>query len=321
MHDVARHAGVSAMTVSRVLSGGPRVRPDLRARVEASVQELGYRRNENARSIRPGQRTGLIGVTVANIANPYYAGVLLGIEEVAWQSGRRILVGNSGEDSSREARLVADFVGRQVEGLVVVPCGESGHLTAPARADVPLVLAARSLPDLGVDTVLIDDVTGSRAGTARLLDAGHRRIAFLANAVSVSTTRRRYEGFRLAHEERGLVPVAELVRADQQDAAAAYEAMSELLALPAPPTAVFSANNRNTVGALRAVMGHEGGHDIPVVGFDDVEIADLLPHPLTIIDHDAGELGRTAARLLLERFDGTAPAEPRTLVVPTTVRG
>lgn len=311
------------MTVSRVLSGRTPVRPELRERVEASVKALGYRRNENARSIRPGQRTGLIGVTVTNIANPYYAEVLLGIEEVAWQAGRRILVGNSNEDSTREAQLIADFIGRQVEGLVVVPSGgASAHLSPAALGHVPLVLASRPLPGVEADTVLVDDVIGARVGTERLLDAGHRRIAFLGNIVSVATSVRRYEGFRLAHEARGTEPVAELVRMGQQDATAAFAAMSELLELAEPPTAVFTSNNRNTIGALRALLRRPATPPIPLMGFDNFDLADLLPYPVTIIDHDARELGRTAARMLLDRLDGTdLEAGPRTVAVPTTVLG
>jgi len=321
VHDVARHAGVSSMTVSRVLSGAVHVRPELRSRVEASIEVLGYRRNENARSIRPGQRTGLIGVAITNIANPYYAEVLLGIEEVAGQSDRRILVGNSGEDSAREAQLIRDFVGRQVEGLVVVPAGgDAGHFTRAALGPIPLVLASRSLPGVQADVVLVDDVAGARAGTLRLLDAGHRRIAFLGNIPSVSTAVRRYEGFRLAHAERGLTPDDALVRMGQQDAAAARTAMTELLDLAQPPTAVFTSNNRNTIGALRALLERAVDPPLPLVGFDNFDLSDLVPYPLTIIDHDARELGRTAARLLMARLvDPDAP--PRTLAVPTTVLG
>lgn len=315
------------MTVSRALSGGKNVRPEMQLRVEASVRALGYRRNENARSIRPGQRTGLIGVTITNIANPYYAEVLLGIEEVAWQSGRRILVGNSGEDEEREARLVTDFVGRQVEGLVVVPSGGAAeHLAPAALGGVPLVLASRSLPGVDVDTVVVDDIVGARAGTARLLRAGHRRIAFLGTKVSVSTGRRRLEGFRLAHADAGLAVDPALVRMGQQDVHAATEAMLDVLALADPPTAVFTSNNRNTIGALRALLAPPPGmpdtRAIPLVGFDNFELSDLIPHPITIIDHDARELGRTAARLLLDRLDGPATQRPaRLIAVPTTVLG
>lgn len=316
---------MSAMTVSRVLEGGANVRPAMQERVETSVRELGYRRNENARSIRPGQRSGLLGVSVANIANPYYAEMLLGIDEVAARHGRRMLIGNSGEDPRKEVALVEDFMGRQIEGLILVPTGRSvRHLQPDALRDVPLVLASRALPDLDADTVLVADVTGARAGTARLLAAGHRRIAFLGNIPTVSSASRRLMGYRQAHAEFGVEPVPDLIRRDQQDVASAYDAMRELLALPDPPTAVFSSNNRNTIGALRALLRKGAqprtGDRIPVTGFDNFDLSDLLGYPLTIIDHDARELGRIAAQLLIDRLDGSAEASHRRVVeVGTTL--
>lgn len=330
--DVATRAGVSPMTVSRVLSGAAHVRPELRERVEQAVATLGYRRNENARSLRPGQRSGLVGVTVTNVANPYYAGVQRGIEEVAARFGRRILVGNSNEDADLERQLVADFLGRRVEGLVVVPSGggDSAHLQPAALGGVPLVLASRSTPGVEVDTVLVDDVRGALEATSTLIAEGHRRIAFLGNRLSVFTGQRRLTGFRLAHQRDGREPAAELVRLGQQDVDSASQAMAALLALDDPPTAVFSANNRNTVGAIRALVDarrRRGDHgpvpQVRLYGFDSFELADLSPVPLSVVDHDAVELGRRAAAMLFDRLEHTVPDDlaPRLVELPVTLPG
>ena len=313
------------MTVSRVLSGGKNVRPELRERVEAAVAKLDYHRNENARSLRPGQRSGLIGVTVTNIANPYYAGMQRGIEEVAAQHARRILVGNSNEDPELERQLVADFIGRRVEGLVVVPSGGTAadHLQPAALGGVPLVLASRAVPGVDVDTVLVDDVRGALEATATLLREGHRRIAFLGHRLSVFTGQRRLEGFRLAHQAAGVEVAEDLVRVGQQDVASAQQALAGLLALASPPTAVFSANNRNTVGAIRALAGRQGRGGAPVrlFGFDSFELADLSPVPLSVVDHDASELGRRAATMLVERLEGRVRDQPGRLVeLPVVLR-
>ena len=334
IQDVAIRAGVSPMTVSRVLSGGRNVRVEVQERVTKAISEMGYHRNENARSLRPGQRTGLVGVTITNIANPYYAEMLGGVEEVASEQSRRILVGNSNEDSELERQLVADFIGRRVEGLIVVPCGGNGstHLR-PERLDgVPLVLASRAVSGIEVDTVLIDDVNGAKQATAVLLGEGHRRIAFLGNRLSVFTGQRRLEGFRIAHEEAGFTPVDGLVRVGQQDVSSAEAVMAELLALDVPPSAVFSANNRNTIGAIRAIVAmrrqqaaeHPG--DIHTVsrlrlfGFDSFDFADMSPVPLSVVDHDAHELGRRTAEMLFERLNGTVDAPARLLELPVTLR-
>ncbi len=326
IREVALHAGVSPMTVSRTLAGGVNVRPDLQERVLAAVSELGYHRNENARSLRPGQASGLIGVAITNLGNPYYGNFALGVEEVAAEYGRRIVLGNTGEDPARERQLIADFIGRQVEGLVLVPSGgASDHLQPERLGDTPIVLASRRVYGLDVDAVLLDDVGGAYRGTRALLDAGHTRIGFLGNVRSVFTGQRRFEGFVRALAEHGIEPEPELVQREQQDVESAREAMQYLLDLETPPTAVFSANNRNTVGALKEIGRRlRGGAEVvglpAIVSFDNFELAELMPVPVTVIDHDARQLGREAARLLLTRLGATGHRGPARLVeMPVTV--
>jgi LacI family transcriptional regulator len=326
IREVAAAAEVSPMTVSRTLAGGVNVRPDLQERVLAAVRELGYFRNENARSLRPGQASGLIGVAITNLANPYYGNFALGVEEVAAQYGKRIVLGNTGEDSGREAQLIADFIGRQVEGLIIVPSGGSSeHLQIERLGDTPIVLASRRVYGLDVDTVLVDDVGGAYRGTKLLLDAGHSRIGYLGNVLSVFTGQRRFAGYERALAERGITPDPRMIERGQQDVEAARAAMEKLLDLDEPPTAVFSANNRNTIGALkeigRRMRAGAPASDFPaIVSFDNFELSELMPVPVTVIDHDARHLGREAAALLFARLgtDGShGPA--RTIELPVTL--
>ena len=306
--DVARLAGVSPMSVSRTIAGGQGVRPEIREKVEKAAAALGYRRNDNARRMRGGRASGLIGVAITNLANPYYANFALGVEEVAARQGRRILIGSTGEDLQRERQLVADFIGRQVEGLVLVPAGGAvEHLQPASMGSTPLVLASRTVEGVEADAVLLDDIGGAYEGTCALLDAGHRRIAYLGNVGSVSTGQRRFAGFTAAIESRGVRVVAALVKRGQQDVQAAREAMDELLDLKDPPTGVFCANNRNTIGALEAIGARMGSSRPPavtpaIVSFDNFELAELMPTPVTVIDHDAHRLGRECAHLLFSRM-------------------
>jgi LacI family transcriptional regulator len=322
--EVATRAGVSPMTVSRTLAGGVNVRPDLQERVMAAVRELGYYRNENARSLRPGQPSGLVGVAITNLANPYYGNFALGVEEVAAEHGRRIILGNTGEDDARERQLVSDFIGRQVDGLILVPTsGDAEHLQPERLGDVPLVLASRRVPGLDVDTVLLDDVGGAYRGTISMLDAGHIRIGFLGNRSSVFTGERRYRGYEQAMTERGAPIDTAIIARDQQDVDAASRAARAMLDQPEPPTAIFSANNRNTIGALREI-GRRIRDGIPgprpaIVSFDDFELSELMPVPVTVIDHDARLLGREAATLLFARLDGTAEEQAITVELPVTI--
>lgn len=320
--DIARVAEVSPMTVSRVLSGGKNVRPALREHVERVIADLGYHRNENARSLRPGQRSGLVGVLITNIGNPYYAGVVQGIEQVVAATGRRILVATTNEDADLERQLLSDFLGRQVEGLVVVPVGQdTGRFTTVRLNDAPLVLASRTVADVPADTVLIDDVHGAHDATALMLEDGHRRIAFLGNKVTVSTGQRRLRGFRSAFAARDAVPDEDLVILGLQDTESAEIAMRELLETPDPPTAVFAANNRISVGVIRAIVRARADGAISgppaLAAFDSFDFADMVPFPLSVIDHDPAELGRVAARMLLSRLDGSADGEaPRLVELP-----
>jgi LacI family transcriptional regulator len=315
------------MTVSRTLAGGTNVRPELQEKVLAAVEQLGYHRNENARSLRPGQATGLIGVAITNLANPYYGNLALGIEEVASAHGKRIILGNTGEDDpARERQLIDDFIGRQVEGLILVPSGGAAdHLRPERLGTTPLVLASRRVYGLDVDTVLVDDVGGAYRGTAALLDAGHVHIAYLGNAASVFTGRRRFEGFERALSERGVTPDPGLVHRGQQDVASARSAMRALLDLDSPPTAVFCANNRNTIGALEEIgrrmrAGADPAGFPAIVSFDDFELSGLMPVPVTVLDHDARQLGRESAQLLFERLAAHEPPVARTLELPVQLR-
>ncbi|WPO86816.1 LacI family DNA-binding transcriptional regulator [Herbiconiux sp. KACC 21604] len=321
--EVAARAGVSPMTVSRTLGGGVNVRPEIQERVLAAVEELGYRRNENARSLRPGQPSGLIGVAITNLANPYYGNFALGVEEIATEHGRRILLGNTGESIGRERQLVADFVGRQVEGLVLVPSGGAyDHLSRERLGDAPLVLASRRVDGLHADVVVLDDVGGAYSGTMKLLREGHTRIAYLGNVLSVITGQRRFDGFQRALDEKGVTLAPELIRRSQQDVESARIATEELFDLADPPTAIFCANNRNTIGALQEIgrRSMAGRREFPsIVSFDDFELAELMPVPVTVLHHDARELGRVAGRLLFERLGGdTGPA--RTIELPVSLR-
>ncbi|GAB3537769.1 LacI family DNA-binding transcriptional regulator [Arthrobacter tecti] len=320
VRDVAALAGVSPMTVSRTMSGGQHVRPEVQERVRKAADRLGYRPNQSARNTRLRRPTGLIGVAVTNVGNPYYGQFALGIEDVAAAHERHILIGNTREDPHREAQLLDDFAGRQVEGLIVVPAG-NGAATLPSSA--PFVLATREVEGVHADTVLVDDVGGASAGTASLVADGHTRIAFLGDVSGIPTARRRFEGFTRTLDSQGLEFAPSLLM-PVRDTHSAFDAVARLLGQHNPPTALFSTNNRTTVGALRAICDYRrrypAGTVPAVAGFDDVELADLLGIPLTVMSHDPRALGAQAARMLFERLSGEAPDEPRSASMPVTVR-
>ncbi|CAM5276309.1 MULTISPECIES: LacI family DNA-binding transcriptional regulator [Streptomyces] len=318
MHDVGKLAQVSAMTVSRVLKNDPGVSEATRERVFAAVDKLGYRRNQTARSLRLGG-SGMIGLVVTNLANPFYSRLALGVQEVATDYGFRMLLSNSAEQAEREPELIDGLVDHQVEGLIVVPAGSRQQHLAAAMRHVPVVLAARPPAGLDTDCVLVEDFHGAREATACLLAEGHTRIAFLGNPPALYTGAERLRGYWAAHEEVGIEPDNALIRQGLVDEATAESATLELLQQANRPAALFCTNNRISQGAIRAL--YKAGITLPLAGFDDFDLSDVLGLPLTLVSYDADEIGRQATRLLIDRLEhrDTAPPASRRVTVPTRV--
>jgi len=321
MRDVAEHASVSPMTVSRVLHDDPRVSSATRSRVLEAVDALGYRRNEVARNLRLGRTSGLIGLVVTNLANPFYSQFALGVESIAGANGLKVVLTNTDEDPERERMLVDELSARRVDGMIVVPSGsDHSHLDPSSPGAVPVVLGARPPTGLPLDCVLVDDFGGARSATSALLTGGHTRVGFLGLPPSVWTSSERFRGFCVALEEAGVRLESRYVKMSQRTIPAAEEAARSLLSLRRPPTALFCANSRNTLGAFRAIS--RLGSATSLAGFDDFELADVLGIPLIVAAYDPRELGRTAMELLVQRMETRAdepPTEPRRIVVPTTV--
>ncbi|GGV10828.1 LacI family DNA-binding transcriptional regulator [Streptomyces spectabilis] len=316
LRDVAERAGVSAMTASRVLRDDPRVHPATRDRVRAAAAALGYRPNELARRLRLGRGTGLVGLVVTNLANPFYSRLALGVDAVLAPDGLKTVIGNTRQDLDAERDLVADLVGRRVDGIIAVPAGDDQrHLAAAAAEGVPVVLASRPPEGFAADCVLVDDFGGARDATARLIARGHRRIGFLGSPPAVYTGTERLRGYRSALAAAGLPADERYVRQGQTQPHQAERAAAALLRLPDPPTALFCSNNRNTIGAFRALRATRSA--AALAGFDDFELADALGLPLTLVAYDSDELGREAGRLLRAR---TRAHDPATGPPPSTRR-
>ncbi|KDN82085.1 LacI family DNA-binding transcriptional regulator [Kitasatospora cheerisanensis] len=313
LHDVAREAGVSAKTVSRVLNGDGPVAAATRERVLAVVERVGFRPNLLARSIRTGGPDATVGLVLPDLANPFFGALAGGVEEAARARGLTVLLGCSGGDAAREAEVVSAFLARRTAALLVVPAA-GGEASAQARAaGVPLVFVDRPGPD--ADCVVSSNRAGAREGVAHLLGLGHRRVAFLGDLpAGLYTRRERLAGYREALREAGAAPDGELV-ADARTAAEAERAVLRLLALPDPPTALFASNVNAATGAVLA-LGRAGRRDVALLAFDDLPLAEVLDPPLSAVAQDPAGLGAAAARLALARLDGDA-TPPRTETVPT----
>lgn len=317
MRDVARLAGVSPATVSRVVNNERYIRAETRASVERAITELGFHRNEIARTLRPGQSAETIALAIEDAGNPFWAAVTQGVEEVARQQRHMLVVGSTRLDYELERKLLRDLVRRRVDGLLVAPTPhDHRELHAELARWVPTVFIDRAPRGVRADSVVLDNRGGARRAVEDLLSRGHRHVGYVGGDPAVLTGRSRLAGYRQALITAGLPYDPALVSLGNHTVADARDATDALLAPAVAADAVFADNNRMCVGALHALGA--AGRQVGVAGFDDVELADLLPVPVTLVVYDAVELGRHAARLLFERIaGGTGPV--RRAVHPTTI--
>jgi LacI family transcriptional regulator len=305
MRDVAERAGVSLKTVSRVINEEPGVAVHTADRVSAAIVELGFQRNDLARSLRQGRSSATIGLVIEDIGNPFYSAIAQAVEQAARAHGCMLITSSCEEDPERERELVQALLRRRVDALLLVPAShEHGYLRRELGDSTPVVFLDRPPQGIDADAVLLDNQGGARLAVEHLAGQGHSRIAFVADPDVLYTASERLAGYRAAMGAAGLDVAPELIRLGSHDAVQAESVVRELLALPPGrrPTAIFASNNRHTVGALRALRGLE--HEVALVGFDDFELADLLAMPTTVVRHDSQELGMHAAALAFARLEG-----------------
>ncbi len=319
MKDVARVAGVSLATVSRVVNGNGDVQPELAARVHDAVEMLGYRCDLTASTLRRTDRlSATIGLIIEDVSNPFFSAVHRGVEDVARTHGVLTFVGSSDdEDPGRERELAEAFGARGVDGLVIVPCSsDQSYLLRERQTGTALVFVDRPPRFIDADAVVADNVGGAKAAVEHLLGAGHRRIAFLGDRPSVYTAVERCRGYREALAAAGIEREPALEQLGVVDSDAAELATRELLLAAEPPTALFTAQNLITIGAVRALRERGLQHEVGLVGFDDVMLADMMEPGITVVMQDPYALGRHAAELLFSRLNGF-DGESRLHVVPT----
>jgi LacI family transcriptional regulator len=320
MQDVAKRAGVSAMTVSRVVNGREGVDSETQRRVEETIRALDFVPNRIARGL-VSQKTQTIGLIVPDVVNPFFAPVVRGAESAARKAGYRVLLCNSEGDLRLEREYIDDLVAHRVEGLLLAPASDRSRssILSLLRGGFPLVLIDRTLPNADCDLIVSDSANGARRLVEHLIAVGHREIAHVTDAEDTSTGRERLRGYREALEAAGIPFQSELVIQTTVDRIGGYRAAQEILARVPLPTAVFTVNNMTAVGAMEALR--ERGLSVPkdrgLVCFDDVEHLAVLSPFLTVIDQPAETFGSLGAQLLLERMSGKASSRPRRIVLQT----
>jgi LacI family transcriptional regulator len=320
LREVAERAGVSPMTVSRVINNSPRVQADTRRRVEAAIVELEYVPNRLARGLIR-RKTGTLALLVPDVANPFFTLIVQAAEDVAWRAGYHVILCDTRAELEREREYLEDMIEFQVEGVLVAPVSDRSrsHLRILTRSNTPYVLIDRSIAGFEADLVQGDSVSGARQLVEHLIALDHRRIAMITEALDVSTSRERLQGYRDALDSAGIEKRAEYVaEASAVDARSGYEAALRLFDLEQPPTAIFAVNNIVAVGVVEAAR--ERGLDIPgalaLVCFDDIEHVSRLHPFLTVMAQPAETFGTLAAQLLLDRIAGRVRERRRVVVLP-----
>jgi LacI family transcriptional regulator len=324
MSDVARLAGVSTMTVSRVVNASGYASAETRARVEAAVVELGYVPNALARQLR-SKRAKTVALVVSDISNPFFTTIARGVEDFFVDHGFSVIYCNSDESETEEDHYLRMLIERQVDGILLVPARSSDDSFRLLRAhNVPVVVLDRRIAATDVDSVLCDSEAGACELARHLVDLGHRRIAVLTGRRTVSTSVDRVAGVRRALAEAGLALDDALVHfggfnLGKLNQADGHRMALEVLVAPGErPTAIFCANNFIAFGAIRALReaGLRVPDDMSVVAFDDLPDEWVDDPFLTVVAQPAYEIGHQAATRLLDRISGDRGPGGESVVLP-----
>lgn len=322
LNDIAARSGVAAMTVSRVINRSGYVSEETRRRVQAAVEEMNYRRNGIARSLKR-QRTETVGLVLGDISNPYSTELANAVREGLSAHGYNVFICISEQSAKEDIAAFDSLVDHNVDGLIVATRSNKqgdSHLASIADSSLPIVAVGRDFRHANVDNVSADNYQGGFEATQHLIDLGHERIAFLGAAYEDRGSLKRLQGYLDALKRHGLEADERLITGRSRAIAdvpgystekVGYEGMKRLLALPNRPTAVFARNDFTAVGAISAIKesGLSIPNDIAIVGFDDIPLAAHMMPALTTVRQPMREQGQIAAEMLLRRL--TADDEVR----------
>ncbi|MCU1517545.1 MAG: transcriptional regulator, LacI family [Pseudarthrobacter sp.] len=332
--DVAKAAQVSKAQAARALGNYGAVSDDVRERVLAAAEELDYRPNELARSMNTG-KSNTIGVVVGDIENPHFGLATRGITDTAKKSGFNVILINTDEEKAAEVDAVRVLMDKRVDGLIVAPASsvDTAHLRQVRDSGRPLVLLDRAAEGLGVETFAVDMAAISYESTKYLIDAGHRRIAFVSTLkmeeayaagtiLDSSQIADRLDGIRRAFDEQGLIQPVDLVRLNAGDAESIKETTRQLLKGPDAATAIIASDGLIALSVVEAIqeLGLSIPADVSFLMYDDFAWTRLTTPPLTVIAQPVYEMGMAAANALIRQISGRKPAAASPPLVARLVR-
>ncbi|MGV3550834.1 LacI family DNA-binding transcriptional regulator [Rhizobium sp.] len=308
--DVARRAGVAVSTASVALSRSAPVSDEVIAKVEAAVREIGYVPHGGARSLRMG-RSRLIGLILPDVANPHFAKVAKVVESACLAAGYMVAVYSTSEDDDRERQILTMMRMQRVEGLIIIPTrSDAAHgAKIVKQIHVPTILLDSFVDGLPYDVVKLDNVTAGRLATDYLIGLGHVRIAATRGRSNVATGEDRLRGYCEALKSHGLALDDSLILEGRFDQTVAHDSIDRRMSEPNPPTAIFALSNMMTLGVLMALreIGLSVPGDISVIGIDDLDFAQIMNPPPTVVAAPVLEMAQASIAALLEEIDRKAP--------------
>ncbi|HET8851576.1 MAG TPA: LacI family DNA-binding transcriptional regulator [Ktedonobacteraceae bacterium] len=313
--EVAIHACVSVATVSAVMNKNKYVSPELALRVRESIAALGYKRNSFARGLKT-RVSYSIGLIVPDITNPFFTNIARGAEDVANAHNYSLILGNTDEDPEKEKKYLQLLESKQADGLIIAVTARSHeYLQSLPIRHLALVGIDRSLFDLGIDTVMVDNRAGARTAVEHLIALGHRRIGLVTGIRGIAPTEERLLGYTEALEKHGIAVDPALIAVAYARVAGGERGAMQLLALKDRPTALFIMDGTMAIGALKTIAKSDlrCPEDIALACFDDFTWAAVMRPHLTVIDQPTYEIGQQSAHLLFERLQNQkrAPREIR----------
>ncbi|VAX16516.1 Transcriptional regulator, LacI family [hydrothermal vent metagenome] len=322
LKDVAARAGVHPSTVSRVLrkQENLKILDTTRKRIFDAVKALNYQPDFTARALRM-KKSFTIGLIVPDIGNPFFSRITRTIEQLGFEKDYTVIVCNTDENQAKEDRYVNHLLSRGIDGLIMVPAQDSDEsINKVLEHKVPLVLIDRLFENIKTNAVISNNVESAYNAVKHLVDLGHKKVAFLRGRNNIYTMTKRFEGYQKAVDEFGLVKSDSLIVGNGFSFNDGYDATTELLNCPEPPTALLLTGNLITVGAISAILakGLKIPEDISVVAFADSIFSPYLVKPLTTISHPLYEIGSKAFNLLLEHIESGEEELPPTQIMINT---
>lgn len=308
IRDIAKKAGVSSATISRVINESGYVKDETKKKVLAVINEANYVPSAIARSLSICDSSS-IGVMVPDIANEFFSSLISGIGEKAGSNQYNIVLFDTGESLDKEHQCLQIVESQRLSGIIITPVSDSDIVTEDKlsqfeRKGIPVVLADRNIRNSNLDGVFVDNVKAAYEGVCALIDAGHEKIAIITGPDTSLPGKDRFKGYKAALKDHGIKLRDEYMVSGDFKIAKAYERTRELLELAEPPTAIFTSNNQTSLGALKYFTEHKIkiGKDISIVGFDQIESLKIIDYRLSTIERDVKLQGQKAMEMIIHKL-------------------